>query len=201
MNWKYTIIKIVLFVVIIILGYLVVDSILKPLRFNNAVAEREQVVVQNLKDIRNSQQFYKQFNHRYISDFDTLIDFLKTSEIPIVNRIPDPEDTTFTKIITDTVGYVKVADSLFGQRPNYSIDSLKYIPYTDGLVYELQADSIDRGGLWVSVFEVRAHYNTFLEGLNRQLVINLIKSKKDIERYPGLKVGSLEEPSTDGNWE
>jgi hypothetical protein len=48
---------------------------------------------------------------------------------------------------------------------------------------------------------VRAHYREYLKGMDKQLIINLIKSKEDIERYPGLKVGSMEEPSTDGNWE
>jgi hypothetical protein len=37
--------------------------------------------------------------------------------------------------------------------------------------------------------------------MNEQLVINLIASRKELKKYPGLKVGSTTEPSTDGNWE
>jgi hypothetical protein len=37
--------------------------------------------------------------------------------------------------------------------------------------------------------------------LDKQLVINLIASQTEIKKYPGLKVGSMTEPSTDGNWE
>jgi hypothetical protein len=40
-----------------------------------------------------------------------------------------------------------------------------------------------------------------MKGLDKQLVLNLTKSKEDLDRYPGLKVGSMSEPSTDGNWE
>jgi hypothetical protein len=201
MNWKLNIIKILLGVVIVILGYLLVDSILKPLRFEKEVDLRSEAVIQNLIDLRNGQQLYKQFYRGYMGDFDTLINFLENSEIPIVNKIPDPEDTTFTKTINDTVGYVKVADSLFKDRKNFSLTSLKYIPYSDGEPFEMNADFIARGGLDVPVFEIKAHYRTFLKGLDEQLIINLVKARKDLERYPGLKVGSLEEPSTDGNWE
>lgn len=201
MNWKLTAIKVVLGIVIVILIYLVVDSILTPLRFNAAVEARSSKVIQNLKDIRSGQQFYKQFNNKYSGDFDTLIDFLRTSEIPIVNKIPDPTDTTFTKTINDTVGYVKVADSLYRMRKNFTLDSLKYIPFSGGKKFELEASTIQRGGVVVPVYEVKAHYSKFLSDLDNQLTVNLIKSRQDIERYPGLKVGSMEEPSTDGNWE
>ena len=201
MNWKYTVIKIVLSIIIIILAYLVYESIMRPLRFNRAVEAREAKVIERLEDIRNSQQFYKKLNEKYAGNFDTLIHFLEVGEIPVVKMIPDPDDTTFTKTITDTLGYVSVADSLFSKRKHFSLDSIRYIPYSGKKPFEINAGSIERGGLKVSVFEVRAHYRDFLKGLEKQLIINLIKSKEDIERYPGLKVGSMEEPSTDGNWE
>jgi len=201
MNIKYTIIKVVLFIVIIILAYLVYESIQRPLRFNKEVAQRESVVKQRLIDIKNSQMMYKQLNESYMADFDTLIMFLDSAEIPIVNKIPDPEDTTFTITINDTVGYVSVADSLFKNRWTTLVDSLKYIPFAMGDMFELDAGSIERGGLEVSVFEVKATYRQYLKGLNDQMITNLVKSKKDIDRFPGMKVGSMIEPSIDGNWE
>lgn len=201
MNWKYNIIKVVLAIIIIVLAYLIYDSIMRPVRFNQAVSERESKVIQRLTDIRISQQFYKRQYGKFTGNFDTLFQFLKTGEIPVVKIIPDPNDTTFSKTINDTLGYVKVADSLFSRKVYFSLDSLRYIPYAGSQEFELSSGEIDRGGLRVSVFEAKAHYNTFLKGLNPQLIINLVKSKEDIDRYPGLKVGSMEEPSTDGNWE
>jgi hypothetical protein len=53
----------------------------------------------------------------------------------------------------------------------------------------------------VYVFEAKAPFTTFLKGMDEQQVINIIAKFEDIEKYPGLKVGSLTEPSTDGNWE
>jgi hypothetical protein len=201
MNVKYTVVKVVLAVIIVVLAYLVYESIMRPVRFNAATGSREDKVIARLVDLRTSQQFYKREHNKFTGSFDTLITFLKKGKIPNVRMIPDPNDTTFTKTIRDTLGYVNVADSLFGKRPNFNLDSLRYIPFAGDTPFEIAAGEVDRSGLKVSVFEIKAHYSTFLKGLDRQLVTNLIKSKEDIERYPGIKVGSMEEPSTDGNWE
>jgi len=201
MNVKYTVIKVVLGIIIVVLAYLIYESIMRPVRFNAATASREDKVVQRLIDLRTSQLFYKRQHNKFTGSFDTLLTFLKKGEIPVVRMIPDPNDTTFTKTISDTLGFVKVADSLFSRRPNFVIDSLRYIPFSNGDIFELAAGEIDRGGIKVSVYEIKAPYTTYMKGLDRQLVINLTKSKQDIDKYPGLKVGSLEEPSTDGNWE
>jgi len=201
MNVKYTVIKVVLAVIIVVLSYLIYESIMRPVRFNAATAIREEVVIGRLMDLRTSQLFYKREHSKFTGSFDTLISFLNQGQIPVIKMIPDPTDTTFTRTISDTLGYVKVADSLFSKRINFTIDSLRYIPYSNGDLFEIAADVIDRGGIKVSVYEIKAPYSTYMKGLDRQLVINLTKSKEDIDRYPGLKVGSLEEPSTDGNWE
>jgi len=197
---KRTIIQIVLLVIIIILAYLVYRSVNKPLVFNAEKDKREAVVIQDLKDIRSGQQIYKKMYDKYASDFDTLLNFLREGEIPIVKKVPDPEDTTFTRTINDTIGYIVVADSLYGRRANFQLDSLPYVPMS-GVKYKLESGKIERGGLKVHVFEASAHYKSILIGMDNQMIINLIKARKDIEKYPGLKVGSIQEPSTDGNWE
>ncbi len=198
---KNIIIKIVLAIVIIILAYFVVESILEPVRFKKERNIRELEVIQQLKDIRTSQMIYRTINNKYTASFDTLIEFLHTGEIPVVNIIPDPEDTTFTKTINDTIGYINVGDSLFGKRPNFVIEDIRFIPFTDTIEFEMNAGEIEQGRVKVNVLEISALYEYFLRGLDRQLIINLIKSKKEIDRFPGLKLGSMTEASTDGNWE
>jgi hypothetical protein len=168
--------------------------------FNAEKDKREAVVIQDLKDIRSGQQIYKKMYDKYAADFDTLLTFLREGEIPIVKKVPDPEDTTFTRTINDTIGYIIVADSLFGRRTHFNLDSLAFIPLS-GQKYNLEAGEIERGGLKVHVFEASAHYNSILVGMENQMIINLIKARKDIDKFPGLKVGSMQEPSTDGNWE
>ncbi len=194
------IIQVALVIVIVVIGYYLYDSITEPMEFQRQKREREIVVVEKLKDIRTSQHVYRQIKGSYSNNFDSLTALLKIAEIPIVKMIPDPTDTTFTKTINDTVGFIVVADSLFRTK-SYSIDELSLIPYSDGDLFTLDADTIVRGGVKVHVFEVLAPYSSFLKGLDVQAVINVTAKQEDIERYPGLKVGSLTEPSTNGNWE
>jgi hypothetical protein len=198
---KNLIIKIVLSLIIIFLGWKVVESIMIPVRFENEKERRKDIVVQNLKDIRTVELIYKNIHNNYLSEFDTLIAFLKTGEIPVINIIPDPNDTTFTKTINDTIDFVNVGDSLFGKRPGFYLDSIKYIPFSGGEIFVIDAGKIEKGAVQVNVFEVSCLYKQFLKNLDDQLVLNAITAKEDIDLFPGLKVGSMDEPSTDGNWE
>ncbi|RLD62164.1 MAG: hypothetical protein DRJ05_01030 [Bacteroidetes bacterium] len=194
-------IKVALLIVIVVLAYFVVESILGPVRFNKEVATRNVEVIQNLRDIRTAEMAYKAMNGKYTADFDTLVDFLKFGEIPMVKMTPDPDDTTNTLTIRDTIGYIPVIDSLFGNRQGYNVNNLRYIPFTNNISFELDANQIEKGGVDVNVFEATASYKEYLKGLDDQMVLNLIASKEQIEKYPGLKVGSMVEASTDGNWE
>ena len=195
------IIKVLLLVVIIVLAYLVYDSVMTPVRFNKSVDKRNKAIIQNLIDIRSAQMAYKTINGRYMSSFDTLIDFLKDGNVPIVKIVPDPEDTTFTKTIRDTIGYIPVIDSLFGDRAGFNVAKLKHVPFTENELFSLNAGIVEKGGVDVNVFIASVPYKVYLNGLDEQMVINLIASKEQIEKFPGLKVGSMTEASTDGNWE
>ena len=197
---KKILIQVALLVIIVVLGFFVFESIMEPVRFDKERRTRQKVVVEKLKDIRSSQLVFRRINGSYANDFDTLIKFVKVAEVPVVKMIPDPEDTTFTKTINDTVGYIRVADTLFANK-KYTIDELSRIPYSEGEMFEIAADTIERGGVEVFVFEVKAPYTAFMKGMDEQTMRNIIAKSEDLERYPGLKVGSLTEPSTDGNWE
>lgn len=198
---KSTIIKIALGVVIIVLGYLLYASIMKPVRFEAEVNRRNEQIVNRLKDIRTAQTLYKQFNNAYTGSFDTLIDFLRTGQIPVVKMIADPNDTTFTRSISDTVGYIGIADSLYSKRPNFKLEDLAIIPFTDGRKFEMKVGKIDKGGVMVSVIEILVPYEYYLYDMKEQDVVNIEKRQERINKYPGIKMGSLTEASTDGNWE
>jgi len=197
---KKILIQVVLLVIVAILGYFVFESIMEPVRFDKERRVRQKVVVEKLKDIRSSQLVFRRINGSYANNFDTLIKFIKVAEVPVVKMIPDPEDTTFTKTINDTVGYIKVADTIFANK-KYTIDQLSLIPYSGGEQFEMNADTIERGGVEVFVFEAKAPFTSFMKGMDEQTMRNIIAKSEDLDRYPGLKVGSLTEPSTDGNWE
>ncbi len=196
--------KLVLLLVIIGLGYMVVESIMEPVRFNKEKDKREQTVIRKLEDIRSAELAYRKLNGSYTASWDTLIDFLKNNEFFIVKEVADPNDTTFTKTIRDTLGTISIIDSLYNERINFHVDHLKYVPipakYFNNEEFELRSGKIERGGVPVYVFESQATYEVLLKGLDEQLIRNLNKSVVEMNKYPGLKVGSLSEASTEGNW-
>ena len=204
------IINIILFAIILLLAWQVVKSIQAPIKFNHEQKAREAKVVERLIDIRNAEVLYKNATSQYTNSFDTLIKFCQTAEIPVVNIIPDPTDTTFTRTINDTLGYVKVMDSLKAGRDNFNINDIKWVPFSQPQQkFELEAGMIKRSGIDIPVFEARTPYEVYLatpgaaftEKEWNQRRDNAKAEKESINRYAGLKVGSMEEATTDGNWE
>ena len=203
-------INILLFAVIVFLAWQVVKSIQAPIKFNTEQKARETKVVERLIDIRNAEVLYKNANNKFTADFDSLIQFCQTAEIPIVKIVPDPTDTTFTRTINDTIGYVKVMDSIKSGRDNFNIGDLKWVPFSQPQQnFELEAGIIQRNGINIPVFEARTPYEVYLatpgadfnEKEWNQRRDNVKAEKESINRYAGLKVGSMEEATTDGNWE
>ncbi len=200
---------------IIALGYLLWESINKPIRFNKEKDRREAATIQRLKDIRTAQLAFKSEYNRYTANFDTLITFLKTDSFRVVKAIGSVPDSMIEEmgrvkaerqalkdglISRDTIK-LSVKDSLFAA--HYSIDSLRYVPFTKGIEFEMGAGVLQTGSkVQVRVFEAKVPYDILLAGMNRQLVINYKETREKITGYPGLKVGSLEEATNNaGNWE
>jgi hypothetical protein len=204
------VINIVLFAIIVLLAWQVVKSIQAPIKFNHEQKARETKVVERLIDIRNAEVLYKNATSQYTNNFDSLILFCQTAEIPIVKIVPDPTDTTFTRTINDTIGFVMVMDSLKAGREHFNINDIKYVPFSEPQQkFELEAGTISRNGINIPVFEARTPYEVYLAtpgaAFNdkewKQRVDNTKAEKESINRYAGLKVGSMEEATTDGNWE
>ncbi len=197
---KSNVIRIVLAVVIIVLGFMIFNSINKPVKFENTLNSRGEVIVGKLKDIRIAQNLFRNQYGRYTASFDTLKAFVKTGKIPEVKIIPDPNDTTFTRTISDTIGYISIFDSIFAKK-NYPLEKLNEVPFSNGDLFSIMAGRINKGGVDVAVFEVSVRLETYAKDLDKQLVINRIKEREDKSKFPGLRVGSMTEASTDGNWE
>ena len=206
----FIIINIVLFAIIVLLAVQVVKSIQAPIKFTKEQKAREAQVVERLIDIRNAEVLYKNATNQYTNSFDSLIQFCQFAEIPIVKIVPDPTDTTFTRTINDTIGFVKVMDSIQGNRTNFNINDIKFVPFgANHEQFELEAGAIKRNGIDIPVFEARTPYEVYLatpgaafsEKEWNQRRDNAKAEKESINRYAGLKVGSMEEATTDGNWE
>lgn len=195
-----TILKIILAAVIIVLGLLIFRSINKPVKFENTLQTRGAAIVSKLKDIRTAQNLFRNQYGHYTASFDSLKTFVKTGKIPEVKIIPDPGDTTFTRTISDTLGYISIYDSIFSKK-SYPLEKLDEVPFSEGDLFSMMAGKINKGGVDVAVFEVSVRMEVYTKDLDKQLVINKIKELEDKSKFPGLKVGSMTEASTDGNWE
>ena len=91
-----------------------------------------------------------------------------------------------------------------GQYTEETIGEIIYIPYTNNVKFEVETNNgyTTSQGIKVPIFEIRAHYNTYLHDLNSQERVNLIDKEEKLEHYPGLKVGSIDAPNNNaGNWE
>ncbi len=195
-----TIIQIVLGIVIVVLGYLIYQSIMEPVRLNQEVASREAAVVQRLRDIRQVQIAHRSRYGVFNSDLDSLVNFVKTDSLAVIRAIGSVPDTlTETEAVRlgivqrDTI-WVKTRDSLL-RRARYPIDSLPYVPFTDGVRFQMDAGKIERGFTQLPVFEAFASPRDYLRDIDRWRIYYT----RDIDM--GLRVGSMIEASTDGNWE
>lgn len=199
-----TVIQVLLVIAILVLGYMLVESIQQPIRFQQEQRARYNRTIERLKDIRTAQIAFRSVNGRFTGSFDTLINFVKNDSFNVIMSIGDLDDSVAVAqnlIIRDTIR-VSVRDSLF--RAGYPVDSLRYVPYTGGREeFFLGAGEVMTGsGLAVKVFEANVHNDILLSGLDRQLVINMNDERIKRDQFPGLRVGSLTETTNNaGNWE
>ena len=196
-------IKLLLLVAAIVLVYLIVGGIRKPIDFEKQRAERYKQTIERLIDIRTAQVAYKNQFGYYTPSFDTLIGFVKTAKMPIVKAIGMCPDTLTEKqalklglIQRDTI-YIPVMDTLFNHI-KYPIEELGNIPVGTKIRFRMDTATIMTGSnVAVKVFEAKASNWDILEGLERQYIINYNAEKDSV-----LKVGSLETANNNaGNWE
>jgi hypothetical protein len=194
------IVQITLGIVAIILTYLIYSGIMKPINFEAERKIREATVIEKLKDIRTAEVAFKSVYQKYTGSFDTLINFVKYDSFPVEFKEGSLDDSLAVakNLVKRYIIYIPVRDSIF--RKGYPIDSLRYIPFTKGVQFGLQAGNITTGSkVTVQVFEATALNFDILNGMNRQLIINRNDLAKD---FKGLRVGNVKEANNNaGNWE
>jgi hypothetical protein len=221
--------KTLLVVAIIFMAYLCYSSIMTPIRFEQQKEVRDNAVKKKLIDIRKAQNEFNNLNQHYTGSFDTLIDFIKTAQMPVVLKQGELTDAQLEKGLTEEIAltlqpeqaatygiedyegfkasfrrdtsYISVLESAFGK--NYPIDSIQYVPFTDNAKFEMQAVMFPTmSGISIPLFEAKVLYKIYLNGLDNQEIINLIDKSLTNEKYPGLKVGDITAPNNNaGNWE
>lgn len=197
-------------------GYKLYDNIMNPIRFNAEKHARYKETIEELKHIRTAQKAYKNEFEKYTSNLDSLKLFVETGQMTVVRRIGEVPDSIYLqqnnnlqkaekvalqmKIIIRDTSRVNIKDTLF---QGYDLARFGKVPFTD-LEFEMDTASVTAGGgeLTIKVFEAKISNLDLLNGLDRQLILNINDDATKNSRYPGLKVGALEENNNaDGNWD
>jgi hypothetical protein len=203
---------IVLWVIIGYLGYQTFMSIYEPIQFNQVKDKRYAQVISSLIDIRDAQLAHRQVTGKFADNFDNLVKFIDTAQFTITQRrdstVIDAELTrrfggvTTTKeiVIVDTLGFVPVKDSLFKTSNRYK--TMMNVPVgKEGAKFELKAGILEQNDVKIPVFEAKVLKDIILFDQPRDLVIqeNQVISVDGVNG-DALKVGSMEEVNTNGNW-
>lgn len=207
------VIQIVLWVVIIFLGWKLYSSVMGPVEFNNIKEARYAKVIENLKDIQAAELAHKEITGSFTGSFDSLVSFLDTAKFAITQR----RDTSYADVaknrafgidagyfieesIIDTLDFTPVKDSLFGDSDRYKTMMNVPVKGVDAK-FELQAGKIVKNDATYSVFEAKVAKDVILADQPKDLLTQEKQAQSvDEVNGPFLKVGSMEDVNTSGNW-
>ena len=205
------VIQLLLWVVIFFLGYMVFDAVYEPVQFNEVKEKRYKKVIGNLIDIRDAQLAYRDVTGKFAGDFDELVRFIDTAKFTLTQRrdttVLDEEfkriykvDNWVETVVIDTLGYASVKDSLFGGSDRYK--TIMNFPI-EGVYaqFEMQAGTVTKNDTKIPVFEAKISKEVLLADQDPDLVMQE-KQIVSVDQVSGefLKVGSMEEVKTGGNW-
>ena len=201
------VVNLVLWVIIIALGYFTFMSVYGEIQFNQLKEKRYSVVIKKLIDIRDAELAYKEVNGKFTDNFDELVKFIDNGEFTITQkRDTTVRDAVLTKqfgvdmhkeiILIDTLGTRSVKDSLFGADTRYK--TMMNVPVGQpGAKFKLQAGKLDD----IAVFEASVDKSVILHDQDK----NLVEKEGQVVSVDGvngptLTVGSMTEIKTKGNW-
>jgi len=200
-------------VFILIFSYLTYSSISDVIQFDKIKNYRYQSVIKNLKDIRDSQLAHRTIHGHFENNWDSLVKFIQRDSFTITQRRDSSViDRDLTKryggvktykdiIIVDTLGFVSVKDSLFGEDRGFL--NMMYVPFakTNTTKFQLKAGFLNQNGIDIPVFESKVMKKVILYDQEYDLIFkeNQVQSVDGVNGS-SLKIGSMNEVNTNGNW-
>lgn len=241
------VLNLVLLIAAIGLAYSTYRSVMSPIEFNKACAERDSVVIKRLIDIKVAQEtYFDTHNGKYAEDIDCLMKFVLEDSIPVVEKVYSLNTDQFDmlrRIVMRDNGYtsieeavldenqadrlfmdirdgylreqdkkfrgrkkytadyedlvkasspnakpsieefsrdttmIAVADMLVEKRPEISLDSMYYIPFTDGKKFFVEVNGSK------TLFQASADFEDYLKGIDdNELQIFMLDKKKDVKQ-------------------
>ena len=179
------------------LAYFLFSSIKTKIDSEEKIAFVEARVIEKLQMIREGQIAFQSVQGRYTGNWDTLMSFLDTGSFYITERKENIITLAYgadsVSVQIDTLGTVLVKDSVFtaAKWPNFDMQTLMFIPASDGKKFAMWSDKIEKSGVMVDVVEVRSTHSVN-PARNENNESNIKKP---------LRFGSRTQVTTSGNWE
>jgi hypothetical protein len=184
-----------LFAIAIVIAYFIYDGVNTKIEFRDLAQQRREVVQKRLLNITDAEKQFKQEKGRYAANFPELINFIQNDSLTFVKAIGNvPDSLTEVEaveqgiVIRDTS--LVPASSIFPA--NFIADSMRYVPFSGGDEFRMQAGIIEKNKVNVNVFEVSTTLEKVFTGLETK--------NENIKLTDVIKVGSMNEPITTGNW-
>jgi type II secretory pathway pseudopilin PulG len=189
------ILNIVLALIIIGLVYLLIASIQEPIEFQTEKERRSSVVIDQLREIRQAQQMFRDIKGVFADNFDTLIHVLRTDSFNRIALIGDPDDPTSDAFIRDTTR-ISAYDSI--RAIGMDLDRLPFVPFSDNKQFYVKADTITHQQTLSAVVEVGVKWKEFMGPY-----ADPNYRKYDYRYNPEgvLRFGDMNSPNLSGNWE
>ncbi len=188
--------NLILLVIAAVMAFLLYKSIQDPIAFNEVLYEREQAVIERLKQIRTTQELYRDITGEFAPSFDTLEQVLTNGRFTIINVQGDPDDPNFTGQITYDTVFRPAIDSI--RSLGINLDSLPFVPYGNGARFDIEADTITYQATNVPVVEVGARYTVFMGQFGDP---RYQRYNPRFDPNKPLKFGDMNRPNLAGNWE
>lgn len=192
------VINLALILITFVLLYWLYASIQDPINFHAERDKRKDDVIKVLKRIQIAQDIYRMVTGKYANNFDTLSQVLNTGMIEIAKLEADPTDPTNQDKFIKTVSFKSAKDSLYSILGGpVNLDSLRYIPYTSGKTFDIDADTLTHQNNLVNVVQVGTRYKEFM---GEYASTKYKKYDKFYDPEKLLKFGDMNSPNTNGNW-
>ena len=197
---KYGVMYVVLIIALLYI-YKSNNSLQNDIEFERVYLDREDVVKEHILKLRNLQVAHLKEKLHYAENCSQLIRFAKQDSIQIVKFLVNQNDTNAVNnalksgsALIDTI-YIPVADKIYGKGNNINLDSICYVPFSKD-TFSIKIGYVERNGKEIKVMLIQTEKRIFVENLDifPENFDNLVAPK------PTLTVGSLREPTTEGNW-
>lgn len=200
-------------VAVVAMAYFTAMTIITPVQFDKEMASREQILQRQLKTIAKVEKAYEELYDRYASR-EELVDFLQNGKVYYVNAegeytdamreqgLSEREAAAKGLIKRDTVWKPAKGELL---EPEQNIEDLFKVLKTGNAVNIATGtiqQIVGQDTIQVPVFEATIKYTDYLGDLDAtRLKEKEDEAKAKAKGFPGLRIGSLNEVKTNGNWE